>query len=299
VSSAIHDLGYKRYVGTRRASSTRWRVIARHQLASAWKGWWRWKLAALLAVIPAIVAAVWIFLLADKLSLLTGGRVPVTLADGALPMTFGGYCSIAFVASLTVGASIIAGDVQSGAFVFYFARSTRPIDYLAGKLVGYAIVIASIIALGPVLVAIMRVALSTTRDTHELVAHLALIPEALGVGLLATLAYTAIPLGFSALVKKRSQALGLWAAYYILVGSVLAAVGLVGGLGWLASLDVATALKAIADAVFDLPALMGPKHVGIPISACVISIVGQSALALGIVYWKLSTSQKAGVGGAT
>jgi hypothetical protein len=298
VSSAIHDLGYKRYVGTRRASSTRWRVIARHQLASAWKGWWRWKLAALLALIPAVVAAVWIFVFANELSSLTRGAVPVTLADAALPMTFGSYCAIAFVASLTIGAGIIAGDVQSGAFVFYFARSTRPIDYLLGKLAGYAIVIASIIALGPMLVAIMRVVLSGTHDTHALVHQLVVVPEALGVGLLATLAYASIPLGFSALVRKRSHALGLWAAYYILYGNILVATGIAGNKHWLAALDVATALKSIADRLFGVP-LLGSHALDVPITACVISVVGQSAAALAIVYWKLSTSQKAGVGGAT
>jgi hypothetical protein len=299
VTSAIHDLGYKRYVGTRRASSTRWRVIARQQLATAWKGWWRWKLAALLALIPAIVAAAWIFVFANELSSMTGGALPVTLADAALPLMFGGYCKVAFVASLTIGAAIIAGDVQSGAFVFYFARSTRPIDYLLGKLVGYGIVVASIIALGPMLVAIMRVALSGTHDTHELVHQLAVVPEALGVGLLATLAYTAIPLGFSALVKKRSHALGLWVAYYLLLGNILVVFGFAGNARWVAALDITTALTSIADTVFGMPRMIGSHAIDVPVSACVISIVVQSVVALAVVYWKLSTSQKAGVGGAT
>jgi hypothetical protein len=297
VTSAIHDLGYKRYVGTRRASSTRWRVIARHQLATAWKGWWRWKLSAVMSVIVAGVASVFIFVVSDKL--FGGFDRNFTFASAALPFTFGIYCPIAFVASLTVGAPIIAGDVQSGAFVFYFARSTRPIDYLAGKLVGYGIVVASIIALGPALVATMRVALSTTRDTHELVSQLVLIPKAFGVGLLATLAYTTIPLGFSALVGKRSYALGLWAAYYVVVGGVFVGIGFSGNLGWLAALDVATALKSIADNVFGFPLGMGARATDLSTYACVISILGQSALALAVVYWKLSTSQKAGVGGAT
>src|SRR6185295_13032041 len=39
----IHDLGYKRYVGSRRSFETRWLVIMRHQLATSWRGWWRYK----------------------------------------------------------------------------------------------------------------------------------------------------------------------------------------------------------------------------------------------------------------
>ena len=38
----IHDLGYKRYVGERRARDTRWTVIMRHQVSTGWKTWWRY-----------------------------------------------------------------------------------------------------------------------------------------------------------------------------------------------------------------------------------------------------------------
>lgn len=298
MTSAIHDLGYKRYAGTRRATSTRWRVIARHQLAAAWKSWWRWKLVIALSLIPTIVAAVFIFVSTNTI---VGGLSrghSVTFSAWALPMTFGLYCSIAFVASLVLGATIIAGDVQNGAFIFYFARSTRPIDYLLGKLVGYGLVIASVVALGPMIVAIMRVALSTSHDLSEVLSQVVIVPETLALGLLATLAYTAIPLGFSAMVANRRYALGLWAAYYLVVGSIATGIGVVGNLGWLAALDVSTALKSLANRLFDMPAVMGNQF-AVPVSAAVISLVAQSAIAIALVYWKLSTAQKAGVGGAT
>ena len=37
MSGQIHDLGYKRYVGTRRSQGTRWRVIMREQISNGWK----------------------------------------------------------------------------------------------------------------------------------------------------------------------------------------------------------------------------------------------------------------------
>jgi hypothetical protein len=299
--SAIHDLGYKRYAGTRRATSTRWRVIARHQLSTAWKSWWRWKLVTVLTLIPIVVAAVWIFVLSDKISGFGGARgatISITLADAALPTTFASFCSIAFVASLVMGTSIIAGDLQSGAFVFYFARSTRPIDYMLGKLVGYGAVIASVLAVGPMLVAIMRVALTTTSDTNALLDQITVVPEALGLGLVGALAYTAIPLGFSALIGNRRYALGLWVAYYFIVGNIATAFGAAGNVGWLKAIDIKNSLVALSNHAFHMPAVLDGKF-DVPTTAAAISLALQSAIALGFVYYKLSTAQKAGVGGAT
>jgi hypothetical protein len=299
VTSAIHDLGYKRYAGTRRATSTRWRVIARHQLAAAWKSWWRWKLFAVLGVIVVGVAAVFLFVVADTIVGSLSRAVPLTFADLALPMTFGLFCTCAFVASLLIGATIIARDMQSGAFVFYFARSTRPGDYLAGKLVGYGAVIASVLVLGPTIVAIMRVALTTTQDVGALVSQLVLVPKAIGLGLLATLAYTAIPLAFSSMVGNRGYALGLWAAYYLVVGSIAGLAGTAGNIGWVAALDIPTALHSLADRAFHMPKIIEQHSVTIPIIAAVTSIVVQSGAAIALIYWKLWRAQKAGVGGAT
>ena len=37
-AAAIHDLGYKRYVGTRRPQSTRWRVLVKNVVSTSWRG---------------------------------------------------------------------------------------------------------------------------------------------------------------------------------------------------------------------------------------------------------------------
>lgn len=299
MSSAIHDLGYKRYVGTRRSTGARWRVIARQQMATAWKAWWRWKLVGVCTLVPLVVAAVFIFVVSDKLFGSLSRAMPFTFADVALPFTYSGFCFCAFIASLVIGATIIAGDVQSGAFVFYFARSTRPGDYLVGKLAGYGTVIASVMVAGPTLVAIMRLALTSTRDAVGVAHQLAIVPEAIGLGLVATLAYTAIPLGFSALFARRGYALGMWAAFYLVLGSIAAGIGVRGDLGWLAALDISTALTSLAHRAFQLPSIFGDASLQISVAASLISIGAQSAIALALVYWRLATAQKAGVGGAT
>ena len=64
---AIHDLGYKRYLGSRRPPSTRWRVIMRHQLAMGWRTWWRFKAPLSLAVITTFIAGGFIYFATNKI----------------------------------------------------------------------------------------------------------------------------------------------------------------------------------------------------------------------------------------
>ena len=126
MTGRIHDLGYQRYVGARRSPSTRWQVITRHELANAWKTWWRYKLVVAFIVIATFVfggVMYWGTGVASKVALLRGGVIATV--DAALPQSMEFYCRIAFYASLTIGAATIAGDLQTGAFTFYFARSGR------------------------------------------------------------------------------------------------------------------------------------------------------------------------------
>src|SRR5690242_15192330 len=110
--STIHDLGYRRYVGTRRPASTRWRVILRASLASAWKTWWRYKAPLILTVIATVTLGIIMYVLQSETfrGLLSAGGA-VRVSDALLPMSYGfGLSQIAFFITLTVGASAVAGD---------------------------------------------------------------------------------------------------------------------------------------------------------------------------------------------
>lgn len=292
---AIHDLGYARYVGTRRPPATRWRVIARHEVAMAWKGWWRYKAPLALAVIGTFVCGAILYEASSHVWRSFGGGLVVTWMDSMLPLSFQWYDVAAFLVSLTIGGATIAGDVDGGALPFYFARSTRPVDYLAGKLAGYALVVATVAAAGPFALSVFRLGLSD--DTHQLVLHLAAVPEALAVGALATLAYAAVPLGFSALIPSRRYALAAWAAYYLVVGNIASAIGLgLAGHGWIGALDLSTAIRAVAAHVFGAT-FLAPSHV--PVAAAITSIVVQAAVALAIAGWRIGRIRAAGVGGGS
>jgi len=292
----IHDLGYKRYAGARRSVDSRWTVIMRHQLASAWKTWWRYKVWLAAAVIATAIAAGFLYLTSDRMirMLTSAGGRDIGLADGILPISTEWYCKIGLIVSLTISSTVVAGDVQSGAFTFYFARSVRPRDYVLGKLTGLALLLAPIMLLGPVLLAALRLGLSDNLD--HLLTLLPNLPKALAVGALGTLLYSAVPLGFSAVIANRRYAMALWAAYYIIVGNMLAGLGYVVS-PTIGAFDPPTALKTIGYALFDVH--LSGRDAAVPVWAAVVSISAYVGVAIAVVAWRVRNAQQTGVGGSS
>jgi ABC-2 type transport system permease protein len=294
-TGTIHDLGYKRYAGARRDPRTRWRVIARHQVAIAWKTWWRFKAALGLAVITMSIAGGMMMFASERKSSL--GRAQFfaqKLIDTALPESMIWFCRAGFLATLTIGATVIAADVQSGAFTFYFARSTRPRHYVLGKLVGLCLLMACLTLAGPLLLAILRLGLADSTD--EVVELLPAVGKILVVGITATLAYAAVPLGFSALLPNRRHALALWAAYYLIFGSMAFALGHLASPA-IAALDLPRVIQAITYALFDLqPRDRDPV---IPLAAAIGSLAAHIGIALALIAVQVRRTYRSGIGGAS
>jgi len=295
--STIHDLGYQRYVGTRRTAATRWRVIVRNQLSIAWKTWWRYKAVLALAVIVTFVAGGFMYLASDQRVRAFGrAGIPQMMKEVAIPVALQWYCRIAFLLSLTLSAGVVATDMQSGAFTFYFARSIRPVDYVIGKLAGMVLLVATITLAGPVLLAALRIGLSGD-DTESLADALPVLLKVFAIGGLATLVYAAVPLGFSALVPNRRYALALWAAYYLVVGAMAIGIGYATSHS-LGALQLPSAIEAVTLRLFDVEILHG-LDAKVPLSAGLISIGAHVVVAIGLVGWRVRAAQQSGVGGAT
>lgn len=292
----IHDIGYARYAGLRRPPSTLWRVIMRHHLTYAWKTLWRFKPWLLSAVAITLVAGVVMYVsqnaLFDSLRARGGGRLK--FLDGVLPFTFTFYIKAAFLLSMTVGAAVVARDQETGAFTFYFSRPVRPIDYVIGRLAGMTILTAIIIAAGPVLLAGFRIGLS-----HSASQALDLVPwigRAFVVGVLGALAYAALPLAVSALSGRRTIALGVWAAYYVVGTYILIGIGYV---TWrpLAALDPALSVMSLATGLWDIAPI--GKDFRVSVTAAAVSLVAQSAVAVVLFYRQIAKTAAGSVGGGS
>jgi len=297
-AGTIYDIGYKRYVGTRRSVATRWLVIMRHQIAMGWKKWWRYKMALFFAIVTSFVAGGLMYFATNKIVRKFGGAARdtvLTMADTVVPGSIEFYCKAAFTLTLTLGATIVATDTQSGAFTFYYVRSIRPIDYVLGKLAGLGILVATIVMAPPLLLVGLRLGLSA--DTTELVDHLNMIPKVLAIGGLATLVYTAVPLAISSLVANRRYALALWVTYYLVVGFIAGNVSMLvspeAGL-----FDIQTSLQAITYDLFDMK-LMRIRTGGMSANLALVGLLVQSAVAIALLWFQVSRDQKTGVGGSS
>jgi hypothetical protein len=294
----VHDLGYKRYTGTRRPPSTRWRVIMRNQIAMGWKTWWRFKLPVGLAVVAMFVSGGLMYFANNEIirgvgTTAGGSALVLKMGDAVLPMTIEWFLRVAFVLSLTLGATIVATDTQSGAFTFYFVRSVRARDYVIGKLAGYGILVGSVIMIPLVLLSALRLGLSATTD--ELVAHLSVLPKALAVGALATVVYTAMPLAVSAIINNRRYALALWAAYYIVAGNIISVIGITTKSD-VGVLHLPTALNSITYDLFDVSMFKG-LGADVDTTTAVIGLLVQSGIAIAILAYQVSRDHRTGVGG--
>jgi ABC-type transport system involved in multi-copper enzyme maturation permease subunit len=293
----IHDLGYKRYVGTRRATSTRWRVIARNQFAYGWKTWWRFKSALGLAVITMFVAGGIMFIARERVvRSMAGADGSITFANATLPGSIEWFCRVGFLVSLTIGARAVAGDIQSGAFTFYFARSVRPRDYVLGKLAGLCGLLVLLVGVGPILLAVLRLGLSDSTD--QLLASLPLLGKAVLVGALATLAYAAIPLGFSAAIPNQRYSMALWATYYLVLGSMARGMADVFNQNAIAAIDIPAALQSVGYELFDVT-LLRAEHANVPLGVALVSLFAHAFLAIVLVVWRVGSAQKSGVGGSS
>jgi hypothetical protein len=97
-------------------------------------------------------------------------------------------------------------------------------------------------------------------------------------------------------ITNRRYALALWAAYYIMIGTMA------GGLAYvtrpeLAAIDLGASLKNVMLNLFD--ARLRGHGVVIPTSAALISILGHAAIAIGLVFWRVRKAQQTGVGGSS
>jgi len=238
------------------------------------------------------------FLMSNKIFQMGGANsLRVFWSEAALPMSIEWFCRAAFYLSLTLGAGAIAGDLQSGAFTFYFARSTRPWDYIIGKLSGYSVLVAAVTLAPMIVLAGVRLGISDT--TSEMVDHLSIIPRTLAVGAVITIAYTVIPLGFSALLPDRRNAIAAWAAYYLVFGFTMWLIARVSG-GVLGVLDIPTACVTVAFDWLGFSPIFGHRPARQASGEmALLSIAVQVGIALLILWLRVSRAQKSGVGGSS
>ena len=293
-TGSIFDLGYQRYVGVRQAQGKRWQVIAAQQIRDAWKGWKRYKPVLGMAICMTVGFGIAMYIAQQ----VPAGEMSSMSMDVMLSWSFVWLAQICVIAGITIAAPTIAADRESGAFTFYFARPVRPFDYVFGKFMGVWLLQAALYLASVTLLSIMR--LGFLADLAAIRANWDMLPKAIAIGLMVSVAFAAMPLGISAIAGKRRTAMILWAVYYLVALPILIAIGAGMELD-LRPLHPVSSIKILADAWFRLIALPGGEMVKSSptlVIAAIASLIGQAALFLGLAYWRVKQANAHGIGGA-
>lgn len=291
--AVIYDLGYKPYEGTRRSQATRYRIMVRYTVSSAWKGFWRMKAWVFTAALTAFVIGTIMYVGGNQMFPLAGrAGERVTVGEALLPYSFQFFRWSAFALSLSVVAGLVARDLKSGAFEFYFSRPVRPVDYVLGKVGAALLIMGAVFFVCPTLLALFRIGMV---GTDSVLSALPLVPKTALVGALATVAYATVPLAFSASLPRPRHTVAAWAAFHFLLGPIMVFISAQTGVPALAALDLSTAVNAVALALFDLQNIGGPPQA--PVWAGAAVLAGYSTAAVAFVYRRVASAQRAGMGG--
>lgn len=291
VEAEIHDLGYATYTGPRTPPSRRFLVIARNVFSVAWRSRWGVKMPVIMAIGITLVAAVVMYFLRLQLAETVRSRgAPIPKAEAIVFMAGAFYELVAFFLAAVVACAAVANDLRMGAFQFYFARALRPRDYVAGKLIGLALVIGIPMLLGPLVLALLRLVYA---DSLEQAAALTpVVPRALLLGLLGTAAYVLPAAGIGAWAKKRQAAQALFAVYYMLIAPVVFVLGEELDLPWLRLLSFPNDLTVLGGWIFAVA--HSPEDP--PVWASAISLAIFCGLGFLAVWIRVRTAETAGLG---
>ena len=293
-AAAIHDLGYKRYLGTRRPQSTRWRVLVKNVVSTSWRGWWRMKAWVIGCAITTVAIGVPMYISRDKIfDELVRRGMTIRWADALLPLSFRFFPWFAFLLAATTAAGAVARDLRAGAFEFYFSRPVRPLDYLLGKVAGSAVVMATALLAGPLLLSLFRVGLS--RDINEVLPTLVLVPRTALVGVVGSLAYAVVALAFSSLSSRPRITTAMWVAFYVLLGVISDGLALILQAPDLAAVNLANAVQGFAFGLFQVN--MPGDHVLPGLTASYIALLAYTAAGLLVLHIRVKQAERAGLGG--
>jgi len=289
----LHDLGYQPYRGVRLAQARRFLVIAKNVVTIAWRQKWGVRLPVLLTGLITIIGGVFIYIIRYATALVGPNPMfpPERLANRVVLETSASLGVIAFVLGVRVGATAIADDLRVGAFQFYFSRTIRPADYLVGKLLGIAAVMAIPLLGAPFVLALFRVLLSQTWS--EAGSTIAFLPGAFLFGLAGTAAYAMPAAAAGAIMQRRLPAQALYAGFYLVGTFIVENIAEAFDIDSLRALEPHRDVVAIGQALFDVhqEGSLPP----VPLAALALAAYG--ALGVFIVHRRVARAETTGMGG--
>jgi len=256
----IHDQGYRRYAGERRARDRRWLVIARAGIVE------RLRERRFLA----LMLMAWLLFLVRAVQLYIGTTFVRASFLAPSDETFHSFLSqqrlFVFFITIYAGAGLIASDRQANALQLYLSKPIARHDYIAGKLATLATLLTAVTWVPAMMLLALQVLFSGSLEFVS--SHPRLIPAITITSVLQVALASMTMLALSSLSRSRRFAAMLYALVVIFAGAIERVLQTAtGAAGWVL-LSPQNTLLVIADALFGIEA-----ETEIPVAVALIAIV--------------------------
>ena len=202
----IADRGYRKYDGPRSARG-RWWVVA-EQLARSLRKQRAIVALVIIAAFPTVITA-FVLYLAGRIKPVGGDEYVYKLLLKPYGTLF-----LAIGMAMRAGGGAIADEARAGGFQFYFSRPIRHAHYLAGKLLGVALMIGAVTVLPATVLSITNLALS--QGGAQAMRAIGVLVKAIFLGSLEAAVLACVIVALSSLMKRRGLVQGGFAAMIFL-----------------------------------------------------------------------------------
>lgn len=230
VAPQITDVTYRNYDGPLKNHAVRWWVIAAATIRAAVNksrfGYW---IPAGIIFIAYLAIGVGFFISEGfrarmgAAAAMMGGGDDINYYAVTLNQGLNWSLLFVFVATIIVGANVIAADNRANALLVYLAKPLTRLDYLVGKWVGVFILLASLTVI-PSLVMFLFFIAAYYNDGF-LTDNKTLFWRMLAAALLLPAIHTSLIIGFSSWTKSPRLAGSLYAAFYFVMVVLSATFG--------------------------------------------------------------------------
>ena len=265
----IHDQGYRRYIGRRRAHGRTWWVIARREMLASVKSR-RFLAILLVSWLPFVVRAIQLYLSAN---------IEQASFLAATAQTFREFLDqqSIFVFLVTIAmAGAIADDRRANALQVYLSKPLTRVEYVAGKLASVLVFVMAVTFAPAIILLLLQVmfagSVAFVRDNVYLLPAITLF--SIVQALLASFAILAL----SALSKSRRFVSIMYAGIIFFTAAMYQALRVITGSRAWAVLSPEDTLDVIADAMFRV---RGQPAVPVPVALLTVLIL------IGVSLWIL------------
>lgn len=266
----IHDQGYHRYAGVRRATGQAWQVIARAGLLNIIK---ERKFIGLMlfAWAPFVVRAVQIYVAANF------QQASFLAPKGETFREFLNQQGVfVFFVTIWVGAGLIANDRRANALQLYLSKPLTRADYIFGKLAILLVLLLAVTWAPAILLLVLQIIFAGSFTFVR--QNLFLFPAITLLSLLQVLVASMSVLALSSL-SKSSRFVGImYAGLVFFTGAVFNAMRGITGRSTMAWISPTDTLQQLSDIIFRIPPryqMSGPVTL-----LAVVVLIGMAAFIL-------------------